>query len=267
MDNPIAVCVDRNPFSSLDELVAMVGQAGFAAVEWFEMAEDDPWSNARTAKHLRGLMRRHELRAQYHAPYEGIFDLGREGESARRPDSVAGVISQFLDKAERLGARLTTVHLGTCPPGADRTEALKNVMEGIVLAVPELERRGARIALENHTPAIIKAPLGDHPEDFDWLMENIASPWVGRTLDIGHAHIDDHVVEFLARPFDRIFNVHLHDNEGEEDQHLPLGAGTVSWDTVLSRIGKECYHGPFTLEFFAAPAEYLNAIRMVRECK
>ena len=52
MKNPIAVCVDQNPFSSIDELVGMIAEAGLNGVEWFEYGPADPWSNAAVAKHL-----------------------------------------------------------------------------------------------------------------------------------------------------------------------------------------------------------------------
>ena len=267
MDNPIGVCIDRNPFSTLEELVALVAEAGIARVEWFEAGpETMPWANAETAAQIRSLVQRFELTSQYHAPYEGPFDIARDGDSLRKPESAARLLASFVDRAERLGARLITTHLGTCPLGQDRTEAMRNLMEAVRLAAPELERRRMRLAVENHTPAILDCPLGDLPEDFDWLMENIQSEWVGRTLDIGHAHINGHVDDFLSRPFDRIFNLHVHDNDGKDDTHLPLGKGTTPWDHVLQRIAEKCYHGPITLEFFARPADYLRAIEMIRCC-
>jgi sugar phosphate isomerase/epimerase len=121
-----------------------------------------------------------------------------------------------------------------------------------------------RLALENHTQAIISDSLGDHPGDFDRLMAELRSPWIGRTLDIGHAHINNHLEEFLRQPFDRMFNIHLHDNLGEEDQHLPLGEGAIRWDAILPRIAGEGYRGPLTFEFFAPPAAYRRAMDIVR---
>ena len=266
MDNPISACIDRNPFSSVDELVAAVSDAGMAAVEWFEAGADRPWSKPHAADHLRILVRRYGLTAQYHAPYEPPYDLACEGGTPRHPGDVAGLIHGFLDRAERLGARMITLHLGTNPKDMDRSEALRRVMEGILLALPQVERRHMRLALENHTGAIIESPLGDRPEDFDWLMENVQSEWVGRTLDLGHAHINGHLDEFLARPFDRIFNVHLHDNNGRQDDHLPMGRGTVPWESVLGRVSKECYRGPLTLEFFGQAEDYAKAIEIIRRC-
>jgi len=267
VDNPIAVCVDQNPLDTLDALVETAAGIGFAAMEWFETGVEAPWSAEPTARRLRALMRRHEMGAQYHGPYESPLDLAREGDALRPPESVACVLNEVLCRAERLGARLTTVHLGTCPPGADQTEALRNVMEGVLLAVPELEKRRIGLALENHTPAYLDGIVGHCPEEFDWLMENIQTEWVGRTLDIGHAHIAGRIDDFTARPFDRVFNVHLHDNNGLSDQHLPIGQGTVAWGCVLPQLAAAYPKGPLTFEFLTQPTEYAEIIRRIRSCK
>jgi sugar phosphate isomerase/epimerase len=264
MDNPVAVCVDRNPFSSLDALVDAVAQVGFARVEWFEAGGEETWSAAKTAPQLCVLVKRHKLTPQYHGPYEAPFDLSRDGETLRRPQSIVTIISTVLDRAQRLGASLVTLHLGSCPPGAAREAALGNVIAGIRLAMPELARRRVRLALENHTQAIITDALGDRPEDFERLMGDLPSPWIGRTLDIGHAHINNHLEKFLRQPFDRVFNIHLHDNLGTEDQHLPVGEGMIRWGAILPRIAGEGYRGPLTFEFFAQPAAYQRAMAIVR---
>lgn len=264
IDNPIGVCLDRNPFDTVDELVARTAAVGFDCAEWFEASEGGPWTLPHTAAHIRFLMRRHELTAQYHAPYEGTYDMGSRGGALRKPEDIARLLSRVLDKTERLGARLVTMHLGTCPRHLDRAEALCNIAEGLRLAEPDLARRHVRLALENHTSAVIARPLGDRPEEFDWLMENVRSEWIGRTLDLGHAHIHGHIADYLARPFDRIFNCHLHDNHGVEDEHLPLGSGSARWDDVLGAIAKKCYRGPMTLEFFGSGADYRKAISLIR---
>jgi sugar phosphate isomerase/epimerase len=264
MDNPIAVCADRNPFSTLDALVEAIAQVGFARVEWFEAGGPATWSEPETARKLCLLDRRHKLAPQYHAPYEAPYDLSRDGERLRTPEAIAAMISTFLDRAQRLEASLVTLHLGSCPSGTGRGEALGNVVAGIRLAIPELERRQMRLALENHTRAIIADPIGDHPRDFDRVMAELGSRRIGRTLDIGHAHINNHLEEFLRQPFDRVFNIHLHDNLGAEDQHLPVGEGTIPWGAILPRIAREGYRGPLTFEFFTQPAAYLRAMAIVR---
>jgi len=264
MKNPIAVCLDRNPFDSVDALVEAVRRVGFDRVEWFETGAAEVWTEGRTAAHIRALMRSHGLTAQYHAPYEAPFDLYRDGERCRSPREISDLLSQCMDRGARLDARLLTVHLGSCPGHANRAAALHAVADGFALALPEIERRGMRIAVENHTGAIINSPLGDKPEEFDWLMNALPAAAIGRTLDIGHAHINGHLEEFLSRPLDRVFNMHLHDNAGEQDEHLALGLGTIQWKETLARLSRERYEGVITFEFFAPPEEYERCIGMVR---
>ena len=264
MNNPICVCIDRNPFQTVDELVEQIATVGLAGPEWFEMGPEEIWSNRDVASRLHNLTRRLNLTPQYHAPYTDPFDIAREAGKARSPESLRRLVGRLMDNAERLGCSLITVHLGNQPADMDRPDALSNVLEGLLATVPDLERRRMRLALENHTAAIIEHPLGDRPEEFDWLMEEISSPAVGRTFDPAHAHINGHLDEFLARPFDRVFNIHLHDNHGEKDEHLPIGGGTLPWDRVFARLGDECYRGALTLEYFAPAEAYRQSIERIR---
>jgi sugar phosphate isomerase/epimerase len=62
------------------------------------------------------------------------------------------------------------------------------------------------------------------------------------TLDVGHSNIRGH--EVFWENFDRVANIHLHDNKGDYDNHLPLGRGNVD----LRRIDFANYGGFVTLE-------------------
>ena len=70
-----------------------------------------------------------------------------------------------------------------------------------------------------------------------------------------HAHFDD---EFNFELFkDRIFAVHLHDNDKSDDLHLLPFDGTIDWNHVIRKL-KECnYNGPVTLEI-CYRYDYLN---------
>ena len=47
---------------------------------------------------------------------------------------------------------------------------------------------------------------------------------------------------------DRIFAVHLHDNDKSDNLHLLPFDGTIDWKYVISKL-KECnYNGPITME-------------------
>jgi sugar phosphate isomerase/epimerase len=51
------------------------------------------------------------------------------------------------------------------------------------------------------------------------------------TIDVGHAHTNDAVKEFLQADF-QVAHHHLSDNDGRRDQHLPIGKGTIEWDQL-----------------------------------
>ncbi len=45
-------------------------------------------------------------------------------------------------------------------------------------------------------------------------------------------------------------NVHVHDNRGMQDEHLPLGKGKIDRKRVLRLLKKVNYNGPLNLEIY-----------------
>lgn len=81
------------------------------------------------------------------------------------------------------------------------------------------------------------------------LMERVYSTRIGVCLDVGHAHYSRISV---SKWFDQLGKwiqyLHLSDNMGEFDDHLPLGRGGIDWENVnmlWKSLGKDV---PFTLE-------------------
>lgn len=82
----------------------------------------------------------------------------------------------------------------------------------------------------------------------EYVLENIKDDNVGICFDVGHYHVhfnDEFNFEFFK---DRIFAVHLHDNDKSDDLHLMPFDGTIDWKYVMNKL-KECnYDGPITME-------------------
>lgn len=53
------------------------------------------------------------------------------------------------------------------------------------------------------------------------------------TLDIGHAHQNNCLEQFLPLPAS---HYHLHDNKGTEDTHDPVGTGTIYFPDVMKAV-------------------------------
>lgn len=106
---------------------------------------------------------------------------------------------------------------------------------------------GIKVAFENTK---IKGYL-------EYVLENIRKDNVGICYDAGHCHVhfnDEFNFEIFK---DRIFAVHLHDNDKKDDLHLLPFDGTINWSYVIKKL-KECnYNGPITLEL-CYRYDYLN---------
>lgn len=81
------------------------------------------------------------------------------------------------------------------------------------------------------------------------LMEQIRSDKIGICLDIGHIHYSRAPVsQWFEELEEWIGYLHLSDNMGEFDDHLPLGQGSIDWELV-NRLWKSLEKDiPITLE-------------------
>jgi sugar phosphate isomerase/epimerase len=82
------------------------------------------------------------------------------------------------------------------------------------------------------------------PEELFGMTESLEG--IGVTLDVGHAHTVGRVDDFLAR-IREVRHLHLHDNHGDHDAHLPLGWGSIDWARA-GRIIREGYRGICVVE-------------------
>ncbi|MGE5237421.1 MAG: sugar phosphate isomerase/epimerase family protein [Chloroflexota bacterium] len=102
------------------------------------------------------------------------------------------------------------------------------------------ESLGAKIAIEN--------VFEDDPENLASLMVQMDSPNFGVCFDTGHCNLFSRVP--LSKWMDMLgpylIELHLHDNDGTADQHLPLGEGTFDFGSLFSAVkGRNCI---YTLE-------------------
>ena len=82
-----------------------------------------------------------------------------------------------------------------------------------------------------------------------YILEQIDSPRLGFCFDAGHHNARQAPeMDMLARFGHRLMALHLHDNDGTDDQHLLPFDGTVDWPALMRKIAQSGYKGPTTLE-------------------
>lgn len=167
-----------------------------------------------------------------HLGYKSINDIWKSGE---RGDAVVDGYIADLENLSRLGINEALVHLSSTktPPepgfiGVKRLERLFS----------RAQELGMRILTENNS---VRRHL-------DFIYDEIDMQNVGLCFDVGHchAHFGD---ELDWKKFQgRIFELHLHDNDGSDDQHLLPFDGNVPWEYYAQKL-KECeFDGAVTLE-------------------
>ena len=139
-------------------------------------------------------------------------------------------------------------------------QAREYAMESLEAIMEKANQLDLLICLENLFP---KAHSLGEPEDFADIF--VKFPNLKMTLDTGHAHIEDkegkRAVKFIERFPDRIDHIHVSDNLGEADNHLPVGAGTVNFNEIVKALKGIGYDNTITLEVFSKDRDYLKMSR------
>ncbi|MBW5411158.1 sugar phosphate isomerase/epimerase, partial [Brachyspira hampsonii] len=111
---------------------------------------------------------------------------------------------------------------------------------------------GIKIAVEN----IFKGRIYSKIDDLIDLVNTVNMENVGFCLDVGHGNYDGiNISETIRLMKDKLFELHLSDNLGDRDAHLPIGFGNIDWVSVINTLREIGYKGTATFEFFRWPIE------------
>ena len=139
-------------------------------------------------------------------------------------------------------------------------KARKLGLHSLSRIVEKAEELNLQLCIENMFP---RSNSLVQPDDFLDIFRKF--PMLKFTLDTGHAHIgstgDKRNLEFLDKLGDRIAHVHASDNFGKEDNHLPIGAGTIDFQKIVKGLHAIGYDSTVTFEIFSKDRDYLRISR------
>ncbi len=199
-------------------------------------------------KRFRAAAAGREVRISVHAALESA-PLEAPGRARLQHD---------LDLARDLGAQVVNIHFA-----AEGLDAYGRAALGLVEL---LEPQGITLALEN--------TVSTGPDDINQLFARLQALdrpralGIGLCLDIGHANLyqgthNDYLafLDQLGRHVP-IVHVHLHENWGDADSHLPLFTGPARDDPsaiagLLARLHRRGFHGSLILEQWPIPPSLL----------
>lgn len=108
---------------------------------------------------------------------------------------------------------------------------------------------GLTIAIENMIEKKQGRRFGSGPEELLELLEALNDPSFGICWDTGHAHMAGiNQVEALRLMAPYLKALHIADNHGEKDEHLPPLSGTIDWPGIVKTLREIGYPGTLTFE-------------------
>jgi len=228
------------PWSRCDELLPRLFDLNLAPEIAFKGPELDELADHRLVAVAR-VIAASGRRPTVHAPF---FDLSPGAMEPLVRDVTRKRLTQSLHAAHQLGAHLMVVH-----PGYDRWRYPKlagtwasNAVETFVPLLELAARYDCRLALENIYEAT--------PDTLLALVEGVSSPWLGYCFDIGHWRLfgTSSMGDWLAALAPRLMHLHLHDNHGQSDEHLPVGEGGIDFAPLMHALASLKHRPSITLE-------------------
>ena len=243
----------NNPKRPVITEVERIGRNGFSFVD---LTMEGPQATQFDVPAVRRLLE------QY-----GLGVIGHTDPNLPYAYPIAAVRKASLGELERcaaafagVGATLMNIHpCYQCPPTMKRDLPEMN-QEALGPIVDMAHGYGLRLMLEN-----FKAPF-DSVTTFKKIFK--AVPDLGFHLDVGHANLGGGgALNFCRVLGSKLAHVHLSDNRGREDDHMPIGAGHIDWESVIPALRATGYDDSITLEVFADTdawaAEYLKISRAI----
>ncbi|HRJ43339.1 MAG: sugar phosphate isomerase/epimerase [Caldilineaceae bacterium] len=157
-------------------------------------------------------------------------------------------LRRSIDAAQILGATLCTMHFMGWPDYFSDAQGYEFYRQMLEILVRHGNERGVAVAMENSP---------DNRHQHKYFREIFARvPGLKLLFDIGHGHLatsKSMTREYLFSLNDRLAHIHISDNNGVEDLHLPFGAairGGMDLAANLRALRYFRYDGTITLEVF-----------------
>jgi len=202
-----------------------LGLAPEIAIKGPELDAIDEQCVLRTTKALEDA----GLRPRVHAPF---FDLNPGALDPLIRQATRQRLEQALQLAGRLQADLMIVHPGVDKWRYPRLEHawLELAQEFFPSLVEQAEKIDCHLAIENI--------YEESPDTLVQLVDSVNSNFFGHCFDAGHWHLFGRrpMAEWLRAISSRLFHLHLHDNHGRADEHLPVGDGTIDFSPLQQHL-------------------------------
>ena len=222
------------------ELLEQIAGAGFQGIEIFCTRSHFEYSMKPEIRAMADALEAHKLQlVSLHGPTSRDVSATRESgmplsicevERVRRIEAM-DELKRVIDVADDLPYARLILHMGGARETADprKRDAAFSTLEHLIL---HAHHAGVTVCIENTT-----SEMGD-PNYLRAFVDETRLTGLRFNFDIGHAYLsdfqeDERIEKSFAPLHDLVSSVHLHDNHGEKDEHLPPYDGTIDWPAAI----------------------------------
>ncbi len=115
------------------------------------------------------------------------------------------------------------------------------------------------------TTVVLENVLEPAPDTLAAVIDGVNHPNLKVCLDIGHLNVWSKLKpsEWVKTLGHRLVYVHLHDNDGTDDSHLPVGGGNIDFDDFFEAVYNTNPELVISLEVMSEPAEVIKNLKSV----
>jgi sugar phosphate isomerase/epimerase len=238
------------------EILGQIAGAEFQGIEIFCTRSHFEYSIKQEVRAMAGALDAHRLQlVSLHAPTSRDISAMRESgtplsiceiERVRRIEAM-DELKRVIDVADDLPYARLILHMGGSRETADprKRDAAFSSLEHLVL---HARHAGVTICVEN-----TQSEMGS-PDYLRAFVDETRLTGLRFNFDIGHANLaefseEERLEKSFAPMKELVSSVHLHDNHGEKDEHLPPYDGSIHWPGAIELLKSASENGlPLVLE-------------------
>ncbi len=238
-----------NPTNNISEEIKRISELGFDYVELsIELPEGAPEIILENKQKILKLFQKFDSKPLAHTAW--WIDFGSGYEPVRKGWVQEAKLS--VDVARSLEIDKINFHFYSIGLTKTYKPYHKEILNNIVISLREVVNYAdSRITVIFENSPIKKSVVGI--KEYKFIIDNV--PELKVHLDIGHAFIENGmkgVKDYIFAFKNKIEHIHIHDNHGGEDEHLPLGKGRINFEQIVKWLKQINYNKTMTFEVFTS---------------
>ncbi len=225
------------------ELLGQIAEAGFQGIEIFCTRSHFEYTLKQEVRAMADALEAHRLQlVSVHAPTSRDISAMRESgtplsiceiERVRRIEAM-DELKRVIDVADDLPYSRLILHMGGPRETEDprKRDAAFSSLEHLIL---HARHAGVTVCVENTL-----SEMGS-PDCLRAFVDETRLNGLRFNFDIGHAFLaelpeEERLEKSFAPLRELVSSVHLHDNHGEKDEHLPPYDGSIDWPNAIKLL-------------------------------